>query len=110
MLNKNHRKLLLERNLLYLLEKDSNPHQLWQRMKSNCILAINDLTLIASKCPDEKLQQIFNESSLNNLLQNIFQFYETEQGLKRRLPDLRLASLFASIAIQSCIYEFQKWN
>ena len=87
MLYKNHRKILLERSLLYLLENDSNPHQLWQRMKSNCLSAINDLALIASKCPNEKLQQIFNESSLSNLLQNIFLYDKSEKENKPRLPD-----------------------
>lgn len=90
--------------------KDSNPYQLWHRMKDNCLLALSDLTLIASKCPNEKLQQIFNEASLRELLQYIFLSDRSEKDSKGRMPDIKLASVFVNIGIQTCIYEYEKWN
>ena len=110
MLKNNHRKILLEHDLLYFLSKDSNPHQQWQRTKNKCLLALRDLTLIASKSSNEKLHEIFNETTLKDLLNYIFRFNRLEKEGDTRISDVKLASFLARTGIDICIYEYQKWN
>ncbi len=110
MLDKNERKQLKDHNLLYMLKHSSNVSLKWKRIKEKSIRAINDLSLIASKSPDDKLQQIFNETTLEKFLKDLFIHDYTEIPAKVRSADVQLASLFADIGISVCIWEYEERN
>ncbi len=112
MLNKNQRKTLMEQNLLSIINENSNLPQMWNRIKRKCETAIRDLRLIATKSPDDKLQEIFNEDTFKKLLLAIFTLDRSgpNSKLKFRSPDLQLASFFADFGIELCIEEIKKKN
>lgn len=102
----------MEQNLLSIINENSNLPQMWNRIKRKCETAIRDLRLIATKSPDDKLQEIFNEDTFKKLLLAIFTLDRSgpNSKLKFRSPDLQLASFFADFGIELCIEEIKKKN
>ena len=71
MLSKSMRKKLNEHNWLWIEKQDSNPSQTWQRLKKLSVTAINDLTLLANKLPEDKQEGIFSSSRVEDLITQI---------------------------------------
>jgi hypothetical protein len=65
---------------------------------------------VAIKTPNDKLHDIFNEKSLDELLQSLFMFYKSGNDIKSRLPDVKLATLLVRTGLLICIWEYQEWN
>lgn len=66
------------------------------RLKNYAIDAIKDLTLLAEKLPEDKLQDIFNEKTLSPLIRNIFRAklkdnHKEKEFEQRRQRILRLS-------------------
>ena len=62
MLKKHMRKKILEHDWLEIEKQESNPTQTWHRLRDMTIRAINDLTLLAQKLPEDKQKEIFTHS------------------------------------------------
>ena len=71
MLSKPMRKKLKEHNWLQIEKLDSNPSQTWQRLKKHSVTAIYDLTLLANKLPEDKQEEIFSPSRVEDLITQI---------------------------------------
>ncbi|MGB7632385.1 MAG: hypothetical protein WBL68_01550 [Nitrososphaeraceae archaeon] len=71
MLSKSMRKKLNEHNWLWIEKQDSNPSQTWQRLKKLSVTAINDLTLLANKLPEDKQEEIFSPNRVEDLIAQI---------------------------------------
>ena len=110
MLSNQKRKQFEDHNLLYILKHSSNKSYEWIEIRRKSITHISDLALIASKSPDDKLQQIFNENTLKDLLWALFLIDQSESKLKPRSADVLLASKFVEIGLRVCISEYEKWN
>ena len=65
------RKRISERNWLDIEKQDSNPSQLWRRLKEESITAINDLILLANRLPDDKQREIFSPTRVEDLITQI---------------------------------------
>jgi hypothetical protein len=72
MLDKQTRKKLLEREWPEIKLQESNPTQTLVRLRNIAIKAINDLTLVAQKLPEDTQKEIFTPSRIDGLIQNIF--------------------------------------
>jgi hypothetical protein len=71
MLTQPMRKKISERNWLDIEKQDSNPSQLWRRLKEESITAINDLILLANRLPDDKQREIFSPTRVEDLITQI---------------------------------------
>src|ERR671919_325541 len=71
MLTQPMRKKISERNWLDIEKQDSNPSQLWRRLKEESIKAINDLILLANRLPDDKQREIFSPTRVEDLITQI---------------------------------------
>ncbi|CAN5499098.1 hypothetical protein BH18THE2_BH18THE2_25580 [soil metagenome] len=68
MLSKHMRKKLLERTLLEIEKKESNPTQMWSRLRNTCVRAIDDLILVAKKLPEDKQKEIFTPHKIDEFV------------------------------------------
>ena len=71
MLSKQMRKKLNEHSWLWIEKQESNPSQTWQRLKKQSVTAINDLTLLANKLPEDKQEEIFSPNRIEDLIAQI---------------------------------------
>lgn len=110
MLSKSMRKKFMEHNLLYILNHDSNKSQLWRRIRDDCLQALGDLSIVAMKTPNDKLYEFINEKNLEELLNSLFMFHQSDNGIKYRHPDVKLASILVRTGVLICIREYKKWN
>lgn len=110
MFNKNSRKKFLEQNWLKIIETDKNPSQAYKRYRKEALQAISDLSLLASRLPDDKLYEIFNEKTLSPLLDSIFFLDKSERLTKFRQPNVKLAAFLVGRGIAYCLSEYEKWN
>jgi hypothetical protein len=62
------RKKILEHDWLEIEKQESNPTQTWHRLRDMTIRAINDLTLLAQKLPEDKQKEIFTHSLIEGLI------------------------------------------
>jgi len=68
MLKKHMRKKILEHDWLEIEKQESNPTQTWHRLRQMTIRAIDDLTLLAEKLPEDKQKEIFTHSLIEGLI------------------------------------------
>ena len=68
MLKKHMRKKILEHDWLEIEKQESNPTQTWHRLRDMTIRAIDDLTLLAEKLPEDKQKEIFTHSRIKGLI------------------------------------------
>jgi hypothetical protein len=62
------RKKILEHDWLEIEKQESNPTQTWHRLRQMTIRAIDDLTLLAEKLPEDKQKEIFTHSRIKGLI------------------------------------------
>jgi len=97
------------------MKHDSNPTQTWRRIRDQSIRGLNDLTLLAKKLPDDKQQEIF-DNTIGNLISSILganmldEFYHTPilQYSAQNYLDYRrtrLAAILIKEALDWCIYQ-----
>jgi|SRR5215469_9664892 len=107
------RKELTELDWVDFLKHSSNATQSWQRIRDEAIRALNDLTLLAKKLPDDEQQEIF-DNKISDFLSAILGIDPTiglvEPILQPNLRYLdprttRLAAELAKIALNFCIYQ-----
>jgi hypothetical protein len=108
--NKNSRKKFQEQNWLKIIETDKNPSQAYRRFRDEALQAISDLSLLASRLPDDKLYEIFNEHTLGPLFTSIFFVDKSKDIFKLRQPNVQLASFLVDQGITHCLSEYEKWN
>ena len=104
------RKKFAKQSLLKILQSDKNPFQAYKRIRKNALQAISDLSLLASRLPDDKLYEIFNEKTLGPLFTSIFYIDKSENISKLRRPNVQLASFLVDQGITHCLSEYEKWN
>jgi hypothetical protein len=107
MLSESVRKTILEHNLLYYIENDSNPSQARKRIRKQCHDAIMDLTLIAQKSSEETIDDIFEIELLFDLLASLLLVDQTSDQTRERPPNAKLANIFAHFGILTCLREYQ---
>jgi hypothetical protein len=93
MLSKSMRKRLNEHDLLWIEKHDSNPSQTWQRLKRHSITAINDLTLLANKLPEDKQEEIFSPNRIEDLIAQIIYigfFSQSHENFSSRKSEIAL--------------------
>ena len=61
------RKKINERNWLEIEKQESNPTQMWHRLRDNAKKAINDLILLSQKLPEDKPFDINSDIWVMNL-------------------------------------------
>lgn len=109
LLSKHQRKRLLEGTWSKFMEEDSNPSLTKKRIVENSNTALQDLTLLAKKLPNDEFQNIFKEKS-------IVSFYKSLLHDSERLKDssfssdTELASLIASVSIKFCRERYASLN
>jgi hypothetical protein len=62
------RKKLIEQTWLEIEKKESNPTQMWSRLRNTCVRAIDDLILVAKKLPEENQTEIFTPSKIDEFV------------------------------------------
>jgi hypothetical protein len=93
--------VLLEHNWDKLLKADSNPSQARRRIVENYTRAINDLTLLAAKLPNEEFNKIFNENTIKSFVESLL--FKGERIKKNEiLIDVELSAIIASVAVKAC--------
>ena len=110
MFSKTVRKRLQEHNWVHIMKTDKNPSQVYRRFRDQAINAIHDLGLLASRLPDDRQYEIFNEETIRPLLKSILLFDKSEDKYKIRNPNLQLASLMVKEGIAYCLSEFRTQN
>ncbi len=91
------------------IEEDSNPSLTRKRIVENSKTALQDLTLLARKLPNDEFQNIFKEK-------DIVSFYKSLLHDSERLKDssfssdTELASLIASVSIKLCRERYASLN
>jgi hypothetical protein len=109
MLPKPTRRKLIEHTWVEIARRDSNPYQTLHRLQRNAIMAINDLTLIAQKLPDEAQREIFSYTNIKKLTSAILE-NELVVGNSSTMVDVRrieLAALLVRLGIWICIEQYQ---
>jgi hypothetical protein len=71
--HKGIKKKLRERNWQDIARKDSNPSGMLARFKSQCRNAITELTLLASRLPNEEQESIFDYDNIQALIEAMLQ-------------------------------------
>lgn len=71
MFRKSLRKKLIERNWREIEKQESNPTQTWHRIRDQSVRAINDLTLLAKKLPEDKQKEIFSMKIIDDLVSTL---------------------------------------
>ena len=107
MLSESLRNTISEHNLLYYIEKDSNPSQARKRIRKQCHDAIRDLTLIAQKSSEETIDDIFEIDLIIDLLASLLLVDQTSNQTRERPPNAKLANIFAHFGILTCLREYQ---
>jgi hypothetical protein len=110
LLPKSTRKKLLEHNWEEIASRDSNPYQTLHRLRSMANRAINDLTLIAQRLPDEAQKDIFSYTNIKKLASAILRENELIVGNSTTIVDVRrieLAALLVRVGIWICIEQYQ---
>ena len=108
MLQKRVRKRLDEQNWIDMLERESNPSLTPRRLVDQAQRAINDLTLLARKMPNEKLANVFMYDNLKGFIEAILQ---SERKVHERNFDSRttqLAALLVNLGIEYCKHEYEQ--
>ncbi len=80
MLHKSIRRELTEQNWLQVEKNDSNPRLKLRRLKDQSIRAINDLSLIARKLPEQTQTEIFDYEVLKRLIEAILNVNSDEHS------------------------------
>jgi hypothetical protein len=109
MLDKHSRKKLSERTWLDIKKSDPNPYVTLRRWKDQANRAINDLTLIAQKLPDDTLKDIFNYTNIRKVVSAILRENEFAVRNSATVDDVRriqLAAVLVEIGITTCINEY----
>src|SRR5919106_385307 len=91
MLSKQMRKKLNEHSWLWIEKQESNPSQTWQRLKKQSVTAINDLTLLANKLPEDKQEEIFSPNRIEDLIAQIIHigfFSQSHENFNSRKPEI----------------------
>lgn len=91
MLTQSTRKKISERNWLDIEKQDSNPSQLWRRLKDESIAAINDLILLANRLPDDRQREIFSPTRIDALIAQILDlgpFSQTHKDFNPRKSEI----------------------
>jgi hypothetical protein len=108
MLQKRVRKRLSEQNWIDMLERESNPSLTAKRLVGQAQRAINDLTLLARKMPNERLSNVFMYDNLKGFIEAILQ---SERKVHERNFDSRttqLAALLVNLGIEYCKHEYEQ--
>jgi hypothetical protein len=91
MLSKQMRKKLNEHSWLWIEKQESNPSQTWQRLKKQSVTAINDLTLLANKLPEDKQEEIFSPNRIEDLIAQIIHigfFSQSHENFNSRKSEI----------------------
>ncbi len=99
-----------EHNWLHFIKTETNSPQAYKRLYKHSIEAIDDLGLLASRLPNDKQFEIFNEETIGNLLKSILLIDKSEDKAKVRNSNLQLASMLIDVCIYPCLVEFRKQN
>lgn len=86
-------------------ENHSNKNQMFKRIKEQTDDAISDLTLIAEKLPEDRLEQIFTEEKLQPLFQALMKIHGKDRN---RTFGIGYAMLKSSLNQISITFE-NKW-
>jgi len=108
MLKKDTRRQLREHGWLEIAKRHSNPTLALKRLKEQATEAINDLSLLAQKLPDDTLKDIFNYANINKLINSLLAETKFDGGTSA-LDDIEkteLASLMARRGIDFCIKQY----
>jgi hypothetical protein len=116
LLHKHHRKQLEELNWLQIEKKDSNPRMRLRRHKMSSITAINDLSLIAHKLPEDTVAEIFTYDRVKKLIGSVLSREDSPDHLDTvGSSDLNsrrtyLAALLVEEGIKICIEKYLAQN
>lgn len=103
MLGKALEKRLSTQKWVDIMKRDSNPAQTWHRIRVKANRAIEHLTLLAYKLPDEKQEEIFDVNKIFKLMQSILyrHYHEFETEYETQSPfDGRRTTLAATLVSQ----------
>ena len=114
MLGKETRKKLTEQNWIDFIKQDSNPSQAWHRIRVKAHRALDDLTLLARKLPDDKQQEIF-DNKIRDLFSAILGTPDDYISRTWNIPNLqspatdyrrtRLVAVLVNVALNWCIFQ-----
>ena len=90
MLQRRVRKRINEQNWIDMLQEDTNSSLTVKRLVDKAQRAINDLTLLARKMPNEKLAEVFVYDNLKGFIEAILQ---SERKVHERNFDSRTTQL-----------------
>jgi hypothetical protein len=115
LLHKETRKALSERIWLQLKERDSNPRLTLMRLKKQSITAIDDISLLARKLPEDTLSGIFSYERLKKLIEAILWDKNSDEysDINNAGPDPRrtyLGALLAQEGIKLCTKAYLAQN
>ncbi len=109
MLSRHQRKRLLKVTWSKFMEEDSNPSLTRKRIVENSITALQDLTLLARKLPNDEFQNIFKEKSIVSFYKSLLHDSERLKD-SNYSSDTELASLIASVSIKLCRERYASLN
>jgi hypothetical protein len=96
-----------------VMKYGGNPTQTWSRIKIKANRAINHLTLLADKMPEEKQKEIFDERKIFNLMKSVVferNPIDIEAGLGPRSPfdarRIKMASILVLVGIHVCKMQY----
>lgn len=109
MLEKSTLRRLMQHNWLDILRNERNPSQFWIRIRSQVDRAINQLSLLTTKLPDDKQEEVFSYDNIKKLIISLLN-KDNYADSAQELSDTRrthLAALLVEEGIKVCIKKYE---
>ncbi len=106
MFHKNLRKRFLEQNWVDIMKHESNSTQFARRIRDQANAAINDLIILSSKLPEEKLQEIFHNKNIDRLIKSVVSRHVSEDNGRSDARRISLAATLVSLGALECISKY----
>ncbi len=103
MFQKETRKKLIKQNWLEIKQGDSNAYQTLKRFRDQSKDAIDDLSLVANKLPDNTLDEIFTSKKLEPFVLNILGVGPSRGKIKSSRNSTKRRTRIAAMLVEKCI-------
>jgi hypothetical protein len=99
----------MQHDWLAIIRNERNPTQFWQRIRSQVDRAIDQLSLLAKKLPDDKQEQVFGYYNLKRLIISLLNKDNYADSVDETSDTRRtqLAALLVEEGIKLCIKKYE---
>jgi len=104
LLTKGTRKKITKYDWSNIVKRDKNPIQTWHRLRRQIDIAIEDLTLLAKKLPDDKQEEVFTKDKIEKLAYALFLNIGSQELEPHRTL---LATVLLRAAVDQCTSQYR---